>query len=82
MRRLRFGPKTIFRRSIRLMQTDRKCWTIQTNSDELNWARRRTFCDLTKFGSSHEKFDVWLRPKCVKIASPASPLDLDQGNGA
>ena len=23
-------------------QTDRKCWTIQTHSDELNWAKRRT----------------------------------------
>ena len=36
-----------FRRSfIRLKQTDRTCWTIQTHSDELNWARRGTFHKL------------------------------------
>ena len=38
-----FVPQTIFRRSIRLKQTDRTCWTIQTHSDKPNWARRRTF---------------------------------------
>ena len=26
---------------------DRRCWTIQTYSDELNWARLRTFMNLT-----------------------------------
>ena len=36
-----FGLETIFRRSIRLKQTDRTCWTIQTHSDELNWGRRQ-----------------------------------------
>ena len=41
-----FVPETIFRRSIRLEQTDRTCWTIQTHSDELNWARRRTFHEV------------------------------------
>ena len=39
-------PETIFKRSIRLKQTNRTCWTIQTHSDELNWARRRTFHEL------------------------------------
>ena len=28
-------------------QTDRTCWTIQTHSDELKWARRRTFQELS-----------------------------------
>ena len=35
--------ETILRRSIRPKQTDRTSWTIQTHSDELNRARRRTF---------------------------------------
>ena len=42
MWRLTFVPETIVRRSIRLEGTDRTSWTIQTHSDELNWARRRT----------------------------------------
>jgi len=46
MWRTTFVPETIFRRSIRLEQTDKTCWTIQTHSDELNWARRRTFHEL------------------------------------
>ena len=37
---------TIFRRSIRLKQTDRTRWTIQAHTDELNWERRRNFHDL------------------------------------
>ena len=42
-----FVLETIFRRSfIRLKQTDRTCWTIQTHSDELNRARRQTFHEL------------------------------------
>ena len=41
-----FVQETIFRRSIHLEQTDRTCWTIQTHSDELNWARRRTFHEV------------------------------------
>ena len=41
-----FVPETIFRRSLRLKQTDRRFWTIQTHSDELNWARSRTFHEL------------------------------------
>ena len=41
-----FVPETIFRRFIRLEQTDRTCWKIQTHSDELNWARRRTFHEV------------------------------------
>ena len=44
MWRSTFIPATIFRRSIRLKQTDRTCCTIQTHSDELNWAR--TFHEL------------------------------------
>ena len=62
MWRSTFVPETIFGRPIRLKQTDRTCWTIQTHSDELNWARRRTFHELSKFGSSHDKFDVLPRP--------------------
>ena len=42
MWRSKFVPETIFRRPIRLKQTDRTCGTIQTHPDELNWARRRT----------------------------------------
>ena len=45
-----FVLKTILKRSIRRKQTDRTCWTIQTPSDELNWARRRTFNSLTLVG--------------------------------
>ena len=42
-----------FRRSfIRLKQTDRTCWTIQTHSDELNWARRGTFHKLNSLRHS------------------------------
>ena len=62
----RVYPETIVRRFIRLKQTDRACWTIQTHSDEFNSARRRTFhglIKLTKFCSSHKKIDVWPRPK-------------------
>ena len=33
-------------RSIHLKQTDRTCWTIETHSDELTWARRGTFHEL------------------------------------
>ena len=33
----------MFRHSIRVKQTNRTCWTIQTHSEELNRARRRTF---------------------------------------
>ena len=32
--------------SFPLKQTDRMCWTIQTHSDKLNWARRHTFHEL------------------------------------
>ena len=40
------GPGENFRRSIRLEQSDRTCWTIQTHSEELNWASRRTFHEI------------------------------------
>ena len=56
MWRSTFVPETIFRRSVCLKQTDKTCWTIQTYSDELNWARRRTL------------LDVWPRPKVVPCA--------------
>ena len=39
-------PGENFRRSIRLEQSDRRCWTIQTHSKELNWASRRTFHEI------------------------------------
>ena len=62
MWRSTFVPETIFRRSLRLKQTDRTCWTIQTHSDELmiTWARSRTSVRLTKISSfglglSHDK---------------------------
>ena len=44
-----FVPETIFRRSVCLKQTDRRCWTIQTHLDELNWARRRTLHELLTY---------------------------------
>ena len=40
--RLTIVQETIVRRSIRLEGSDRTSWTIQTHSDELNWAKRRT----------------------------------------
>ena len=46
MWRSTFIPETIFRRFIRLKQTETTCWTIPTHSYELNWAKRRTFHDL------------------------------------
>ena len=33
-------------RSTFVPETDRTCWTIQTHSDQLYWARRRTFHEL------------------------------------
>ena len=58
-----FYLETIFRRSISLKQTNRTCWTIQTHSDELKWARHRTqFHELTPLSLVRlisEKFDVW-----------------------
>ena len=41
-----WSPETIFRRSVRLKQTDRTCWMIQTHLDEPNWARRQIFYEL------------------------------------
>ena len=38
--------ETILQCSIRPKQTDRTSWTIQTHSDELNRARRRTFHEV------------------------------------
>ena len=51
MWRSTFVPETIFRRFIRLKQTERTRWTIQTHSDELNWARRheRNSLSLTRW---------------------------------
>ena len=74
MWRSSFVPEMIFTRSIRLKQTDGTCWarwTIQTHLDELNWDRRRTFyelnsCTNSKIGSSHEKFDAFLRPYSLR----------------
>ena len=49
-----FVLKMIFRRSfIRLKQTDRTCWTIETHSDELNWGRRQTFHELNSLSLVH-----------------------------
>ena len=64
MQRSTFDPKAIFRRSIRLKQSRRTCWTIETHSDNLTEPDFELFMNLTdtKFGSSHEKFDVWPRP--------------------
>ena len=55
MWRSTFVPETIFRRSIRLKQTNRTCWTIQTHLDELNWARRRTFLEVNSIILVHLK---------------------------
>ena len=57
-----FVPETIFRCSIRLKQTERTCWTIQTHSDEPTWARRRTFHGLNSLKFSHVSyFPCWLQ---------------------
>ena len=32
---------------------ERACWTIQTHSDELNWARRQTFHELNSLSLVH-----------------------------
>ena len=66
MWRSTFVWETILRRSIRLKQTDRTCWTIQTHSDELSWARRRTFHELKVaqldfLGGTPPKFEHKLR---------------------
>ena len=45
--RCTFVHKTTDIRSVRLKQRDRTCWTIQTHSDELNWAKHQSFHDLT-----------------------------------
>ena len=46
MWRSTFVREMIFTRSIRLKQTDRTCWMIQTHSEELNWAGSRNFHEL------------------------------------
>ena len=56
-----FVPEMIYRRSIRLKQTNRaerveRSKLIQTNLHEPD-----------RIGSSHEKFDVWPRTKCDKF---------------
>ena len=53
--------ETILGRSIPLKQTDRTSWTIQSHSDELNWARRPTFHELNSLCLDHlkQKVDVW-----------------------
>ena len=77
MWRLTFVSETIFTRSIRLKQTDRTCWTIQTHADKLNWARRRTFHELNSLGSSREKFDVWTRPEFFKFHTVSARNSFD-----
>ena len=58
----RVYPETIVRSCIRLKQTDRTSWTIQTHS-----LQTTTELDVERFMdrlcSSHEKFDVWPGPK-------------------
>ena len=78
MWRSMIAPEMIFRRSIRLLQTDRMRWTIQTYSDQLNWARRRTFHGLNSlfliqrwvlhmkrltFGLGSRQHIIWTIPK-------------------
>ena len=69
MGRSTFVPKTIFRRSIRLKQMDSTFWTIQTHSDELNWARRRTFHELNSLSLvrllKSSKFGLGLTLHCI-----------------
>ena len=75
MWRSTFVPETIFRRCIRLKQTERTCWTIQTHSDELNWARCGTFHELNSLSRglaivrANQKFDVWPRPRQFRDSS-------------
>ena len=40
MKRSTFDPETIFGRSSRLQQTEISSWSIQIQSDELNWVKR------------------------------------------
>ena len=61
--------ETILRRSIRPKQTARTSWTIQTHSDELNRARRRTFHEVnSQVWFLSETLDVRPRPKSTLIA--------------
>ena len=76
MWRSTFVPETIFRRCIRLKDTERTCWTIQTHWDDFNWARRRTFHELNSLSwgldRAHQKFDVWPRPRQFRHFGPAT----------
>ena len=73
------------------LQTDRTCWTIQTHSDELNWARRRSFHELNllsllrlmkslMFGPGLSLFmmSTPLRPITVCVSSQPLASLLDQ----
>ena len=64
--------KTIFRCSICLKHTNRMCWTIQLIQKILTEPDVNLFMNLTKFGSSHEKFDVWHKGMSAAASPEAS----------
>ena len=69
-----FPPETIFRRSFCLKWTDRTCWTIQTHSDEFNWARRKTFHEFNSLSlvrfMKGSTFGLGLRATTMATAKP------------
>ena len=58
-------PETIFKRSFRLKQTHRTCWTI--HSDEHNLARRRTFHELNSLGPVQTPYFSCAEPNSCKF---------------
>ena len=75
-----FVPETIFRHSIRLKQTDIPCWTIQSQSDKLIWARPvvEFFMNLSHkawFVSWNYKFDVL--PSGFRVSRESSKFYLN-----
>ena len=77
MRGSTFVPKIILRCFICLKQMDRMCWTIQIHSDELNWARRRTFHELNSlslvFLMKSSTFGL-----CLSFLTTKSLLKIDE----
>ena len=49
--------------------TDRTCWTIQTHSDELHCARRRTFHELNSLRALPFNQKVWFEFRQLPVTS-------------
>ena len=72
MWRSKFVPETIFRRCIRLKRMPRTCWTIQTHSYGLNWARRPTFQELNSLSLVRLLKSSTLGPGLTRFHQPLS----------